>query len=206
MENRGSIGALTLLMVVAAVEILSALFSAGWCGERGGIVFESEKVVVRVLSLALRVDGTYYLANRSSSATRQRILYPFLHDSRSAVPVVDSVTVDGKPHPFRQAEEGIYFTIAAEGESPATLRIVYAQEFAKRSGCYITLSTAAWQSPLQKAEFEVHLPTAFELTGISMAVDQIDHLNDGGIIYRIRRTDFLPDSDLCIDWRPTGSD
>ena len=50
------------------------------------------------------------------------------------------------------------------------------------------------------AEFEVIVPASFALTGLSYEAEETK-LPGGGRAFRFRRTDFLPDRDLCVAWR-----
>ncbi|MFH1277585.1 MAG: hypothetical protein ABIK65_04325 [Candidatus Eisenbacteria bacterium] len=164
------------------------------------IAFHGERIVLTVLEGRIRVCGEYRFRNDGPEEAGERLFYPFPVDSMHPAPDTTSIETGGEAVPFRVGARGVAFTAEVPAASMRTYRICYEQECSVPAGCYILTTTAAWPEPLAEAEFEVIVPGGFALTRLSYEPDETEH-RDGGTVYRFRRTRFLPDRDLCVEWR-----
>jgi len=187
------------LVVVVALLAPPVLHVAG-----SGVTFDRETIRILVAGETVRVTGTYVFTNRSPTARVQDLYYPFPVDSMHpfphdiAVHAADSVS-------FRTVESGILFSIDVPPDGEATVDVIYEQRCLDNTACYILTSTAAWQRPLEAADFEITVPDSLNLAWTAYRVDRVDVVA-GARIHRIARTHFMPEKDLCLRWERLSRD
>jgi hypothetical protein len=135
------------------------------------IVFNAETIKIFVADEEVRVEGTYTFATPSSSPLIAGLFYPFPIDSTHTFP--DSILVISNGHtlPFRKVENGIFFNIRLTANDVTTVDVYYDQRCLDNTACYILTSTEAWTKPLERANFEIHVPSGFDLDFIAYEVD-----------------------------------
>jgi hypothetical protein len=169
----------------------------------GDIAFTREHIKVFVRSDKIRVEGTYTFSNPDSFPRRHGLFYPFPIDSLH--PTVDSITVRSGDDtvPFSRGGNGISFVIAVPGNGSVSYDVSYEQACLDGSGCYILTSTAAWNTPLEHAGFEIYVPDTLQLDWVSYEIDDISEEN-AFRVHVFSRVDFMPDEDLCLRWHVRG--
>ncbi|MEJ2721296.1 MAG: hypothetical protein P8181_09165 [bacterium] len=182
------------ITVVSLVAVFCGLAAAG------PVRFEREAITVWVTPDAIRVEGAYTFVNTLPVSFSQGLFYPFPIDSLH--PDVNNVSVHmgGSALEFKRMSKGVGFTIMLPASGSGTAIVSYEQSALDSSGCYILTSTSAWDAPLEEARFKVHIPDTLELIDSSYEFDRVT-AQDGERIYRFVRTDFLPETDLCLRWR-----
>jgi hypothetical protein len=166
-----------------------------------GLRFDSETVIIRVRPDHIRVDGSYTILNDTPVDRPQRLYYPFPVDSLHPTARDIEVAVGDSVVAFTRSETGILFSIPLPAQEPATFRVAYTQDCLESTGCYILMTTSAWNAPLREARFEVHVPNGIEIVTASYEFDSVEDV-DGTAVHRMMRRNFLPDTDLCFRWRP----
>jgi hypothetical protein len=169
------------------------------------VVFASESIAVFVDVRFLRVEGVYVLRNESPDLHTQKLFYPFPVDSLHPRPGYVSVRSADRPVPFRKAQRGVHFSLDIPADSTASVRVVYEQECYDNTGCYILTSTAAWDRPLEAADFEITVADGVELESVTYDVVPAEE-RPAGRVYRFGRKNFMPEKDLCLRWRPASAD
>jgi hypothetical protein len=164
-------------------------------------VFARESIAVFVDVRFLRVEGVYEFKNESKAPYSQSLFYPFPVDTLHPPPGYVSVRQGDRPIRFRKRRNGVSFPVDLPAGSTATVRVVYEQECYDNTGCYILTSTSAWNRPLEAAEFEITVADGVELEWVAYDVTPAPD-RSGARVYRFSRTDFMPEKDLCLRWRP----
>jgi hypothetical protein len=95
------------------------------------------------------------------------------------------------------------FSVEIEAEGAAGIHVIYRQACPDRSGCYILTTTAAWERPLESADFIITLAEGLDLEWTAYEVFPVDE-EDGRRRYEFSREDFMPERDLCLRWRRAG--
>jgi hypothetical protein len=179
----------------------AALLSGVWCdAARCEIVFSSEQINVFVRMSGMRVEGSYTFANPDTTLCQQWLFYPFPVDSLH--PTVDKIEIrsSGVDVPFHSKANGVFFCVSLPKRGSVVVDVCYEQTCLDSSGCYILTSTARWDSPLEHASFEVHVPDSLLLDWMAYDAEPVT-TSIGETIYRFARNDFMPDADLCLRWR-----
>lgn len=181
---------LVALLVLSAVAIASSQT----------VTFERERIKVFVEESAIRVEGTYYFSTSSPTNHAQGLYYPFPHDSLHPFPSVILVRSEGDTLSHRRVQDGVAFTVRLRPDGPTVLEVFYEQLCLDGSACYILTSTSMWRRPLERADFEIYIPSDLELRSMTYTADETIQ-NDDGEIHRFTRTQFQPERDLCLHWR-----
>ncbi len=190
---------LGLAVVLSAIVVLL-------CPHMGfaqGLRFDSETIVVKVKPDHIRITGTYTIVNDTPTDRPQRLYYPFPVDSLHPPAYNIEVMLGDSLVEFKASDIGILFSIPLPAEGSATFNVSYAQDCLDHTGCYILMTTSTWNVPLRKALFEIHIPPGIELVASSYEFDSVVEKDDAQI-HRMERNDFMPDADLCVEWRIPG--
>ncbi len=164
------------------------------------VVFEREHIRLAVSAAGVRVEGLYIFVNNSSTAHHQGLFYPFPIDSLHPEVGNIMVMVEGDTVAFRRVGDGIGFFVDVPARATSSVTVSYEQAGLDSSACYILTSTTAWNRPLERAAFEIHVPGHLELEWASYDMDLVS--DDRGVrIYEFVREEFMPDRDLCLRWR-----
>jgi hypothetical protein len=191
-----------------AVPLLAgALLSAETSGDpaRPPIRFRSERIKLFVQEYTLRVEGTYDFANPDSIPHEQALYYPFPLDDLH--PRVTEIVVRSGDStiPTRRGEDGVGFAVSIPAGDSVAVSVSYEQLCLDNSGCYILTTTARWKAPLERADFEIHVPNGIGLEWVAYEADTVV-ARKGSRVYEFSRRDFQPDRDLCLRWRTGGKD
>lgn len=165
------------------------------------VEFSRELIRVAVETGGITVDASYVFTNDGPAPQRQALFYPFPVDSLHPYPDEVDVTCDGREVGFERQGSGVVISIDVPAHGEAVMGVTYHQPSDDGSGCYILTTTAAWESPLEVARFEITVPDDLELVEVSYLVDEVV-ASGHAHIHVIDREDFLPDHDLCFSWRP----
>ncbi|UCH84334.1 MAG: DUF4424 family protein [Candidatus Latescibacterota bacterium] len=163
--------------------------------------FERETITIQVKPGGIRVEGQYTFTSAAPTPVSQTVYYPFPIDSLH--PLVDSVSVriGGSDIEYKKAPMGIGFTVPIAAAGSTTVVVSYYHGSLDNTACYILTSTEAWNAPLKEARFEVHVPDSLELVDSSFDFDSVA-TQGSGRVHRFTQSDFMPENDLCIRWRP----
>jgi hypothetical protein len=153
-----------------------------------------------VSAAGIRVEGLYIFANNSSAAHHQGLFYPFPVDSLHPEIADITVTVDGDTIAFQRVDDGVGFFIDIPARATSSFVVSYGQNSLDSSACYILTTTTAWDRPLERAAFEIHVPADLELLWVSYEIDS-ESDSRGTKIYEFIREDFMPEKDLCVRWK-----
>jgi hypothetical protein len=162
--------------------------------------FIRERVALEVFGDSVTVAGTYWFRVNDSSVQRLPILYPFPVDETAEYPShIELVNSDGKPIEFRDSRESSSIRLVMDLNAPPEFTVTYTQHLARPEARYILTTTAAWQKPLEHAEFIVSLPERYTMTSLSYDYDT-NKLENGRRIYTFSRDNFMPDHDITVQW------
>jgi hypothetical protein len=167
------------------------------------VEFTRERISIVVEDARIAVDGTYVLRNRTALDRVQNLFYPFPVDSAHPYPDSISVWQNREPLPFERSGNGLLFSVRIPAGEAAAFRVVYGQNCLDHTGCYILTTTAAWNRPLERAEFDITFGGGAEM---EWATYDLKYVGGGknGRTYEFTRERFMPDRDLCLRWK-TGA-
>lgn len=184
--------------------------------------FARERIEVEVLGEACVLTGTYYFCETGPAARQPlsverpdsanfpfniTLYYPFVVTPE--LPFPDSIQVtdlrSGRPVQFTQSARGVYFPVSVPPQDTAIYRVRYRQKTPSAKMEYILTSTQKWNRPLQSADFIIRIPQQYQLISLSPAFDRAapgstGEKNAPGMIYFIHRENFMPQSNLTIQW------
>lgn len=170
----------------------------------GPVRFVSEEIDVRVTEGRVTVTGRYHLHSDLPGTRAIPLAYPFPVNAGADFP--DTIRVyqgkDRIPVPFEEDRKGsaVFFRIEAGGDFEFTA--VYSQKLRADEAAYILTTTKAWGAPLRSARFAVTLPDSLVPVFWSYPPDRVERKTGGITVYSIHRTEFLPDRDLTLRWKP----
>jgi hypothetical protein len=185
----------------AAAAIAVGPPAAGEAPIQPGMRFEREHIRLWVQPAGVRVDGTYHFRNEFSTARVVPLLYPFPVDASHPWPtriVVSSATGDTLPF-SRPCSDAILLRVEMPAGGVGSIRVVYDQPSLDGTACYILTTTRVWERPLDRADFEIHIPSGIELESIAYDVDEMVE-RPTERVYLFRREGFMPTQDLCVSW------
>jgi len=168
------------------------------------VEFSRERIQIAVADGGIAVRASYVFSNDAPAPQRQVLFYPFPVDSLHPFPDSVDVDCDGRSIPFREQGSGLAFSVDVPARGEAVLHVFYHQPSADRSACYILTTTSKWNAPLRVARYEITVPDSLELAHVSWPVDDV-MTADGVQVHVIDRENFLPDHDLCVEWRRAAS-
>jgi hypothetical protein len=173
-----------------------------------GIRFIQEEITIAVTDTVCTVHGDYHFWNPSSQPVDDfALVYPFPVSPEMLFP--DSIIVTdrrtGQAVPYKHDDNSIAFRINVPSAEEVVYTVSYRQPVRARRFEYIMLTTRHWQHPLTLAEFEVHIPREWRLQYLSPDYDLLQETATERV-YTICREDFLPDTNLIIQWEPTDHD
>ena len=173
-----------------------------------GIQFIQEKITIAVTDTVCTVHGDYHFWNPSNQPMDDFVLvYPFPVTPDMLYP--DSITVtdrrSGQAVPYKNGDNSIAFRIDVPSAEEVIYTVTYHQPVRARRFEYVLQTTCHWQHPLALAEFEVRIPREWQLRYLSLDYDLLDE-TDTERVYTICREDFLPDTNLIIQWEPAHHD
>jgi hypothetical protein len=166
---------------------------------QGPVSFDREVIRVFLSEESIRVEGTYVFTTSAPRGGRQALHYPFPVDSLHPFPDIIAVRSGEDTLRFSRAGDGVRFTISLPPNRETTFDVDYEQRCLQPHGCYILTTTAAWERPLKRADFEVHVPDAIRLVSSTYDMEEMRG-GEGGRVYTFSRTEFMPDTDLCLSW------
>lgn len=169
------------------------------------MAFDSEWVRLYIQEDTVEVRGTYWLLCRRRLDHPLPLFYPFPQDSllggarlvsaqaRSGGAAPQSLRVDDLPQ-----APGV--RLWAPPCTADTLRIdaVYRQQARAGYARYVVTTTRAWDRPLRRARFEIHLPRGAHPVGFSFPFRAQE--SDSGGPYIFEADSFLPDHDIEVRW------
>lgn len=189
-------------MKVVLISILSALALLGAQTSAQSVQFVREEITVRVADKSCALEGVYYFKNPGPSPAGCSILYPLI--DTDSLPYPDSITVlddsTARPIGFEKTTEGVLFYLSVPPQQTRRIRIWYSHRTPVRRFEYILTSTQAWGRPLERAEFHIVVPEFLTLVSCSPPFDTKE-TSEHRIIYRITRSNFMPGSNLTVQWK-----
>jgi hypothetical protein len=185
-----------LILVLIAVMFPLARASAQ------SIQFSREEITVIVSDKSCTLEGVYYFRNPGPGSAECSILYPLI--DTDSLPYPDSITVlDDSTREaigFERSTEGVVFYLNVPALQTRKIRIWYNQRTPLQQFEYILTSTQAWGRPLERAEFHIVVPESLTMISCSPSFDTKEQ-SEHGIIYHIKRNNFMPASNLTIQWK-----
>lgn len=166
--------------------------------------FHREHVTVEPSDRRVRVVGVYYFRNESDRPLATAIEYPFPVDRNHMMPFRIRVWEEAEegltPLGFTRADASVRWQMQFAPREERIVRVEYVQEIKRNRAVYIVTTTHAWGRPIELAEFEFRVPAHLEDVELSFEPDHVSVSGDT-VVYYMRATDFLPDSDLTVAWR-----
>ena len=155
---------------------------------------------------SLRIDGWYVMTCHSETERSYSLFYPYPRDDKldGARTLALAVRVGNGPWQSTSWQEmpkgrGARWRIPVVPDSTVTVRTTYRQARCADYARYIVTTTGSWGAPLQKAEFEIHLPPGVKNPSFSYPFIQGQ---DG--IWRYAKIDFNPEVDILVEWGGSG--
>jgi hypothetical protein len=164
------------------------------------VIFEREVIEVTLGVGRIRVAGTYHFRNNSDSPLIQGLYYPVPVDSTHPFPDRIVVTVGADTLDYQTSPAAVMFRVLLPAGGPVVVRVCYEQACPSSDACYILTTTAAWNRPLNRADFFIRVPDDLILEWAAYDIDEVTY-GEGVSIHQFSRMDFMPDRDLCLRWR-----
>jgi len=167
------------------------------------VVFTSEKVVISLDSVFVRVSADYEFTNFSGDSLTTAILYPVPKSpvglSFDTLLILDPVH-QGKYVSYQLINDtAALFRITLPPGRATNCRIFYRQQHYGHSARYIVTTTRAQKQPLKRAEFELIVPVSLKIVKFSFEPSSESRFDDC-IIYRWNFTGFYPDRDMDFEF------
>lgn len=170
---------------------LSAQNSPHW------LDFFQEKIEIFLSPGHAKVYGDYYFRNLTQGAISTKIAYPFPVDNKHQYP--DSIVIEDID--FEELSDAVHFTMQFNANEMKNFRVIYTQDLSTNEFRYILMTTHSWSNAIQKAEFIVHTPKAWQCH-FTIQSDSIQLKGEENIYYMTRKN-FLPKDDFIIQWKDT---
>jgi hypothetical protein len=130
------------------------------------------------------------------------IYYPFSNRFNLSEP--DSIKIsdlsNGKVISYNEYKDGIKFSIFIPTNDQLIFEVIYHQKTPSQKMEYILTTTQKWNRPLEKAEFIINIDSELNLESLSMEYDY-KKVTNIFTTYFISKTEFMPDSNLILEWR-----
>ncbi len=169
----------------------------------GPVSFDREYVVVRPSDGRTRVRGDYYFRNTTDDTLSATMSYPFPVDTYHGVPLkIRAWAYEGdEPRIIGFINEGdaIRWSMNFGPREERRIRVEYVQMTSRNRARYIVKTTRQWGKPIELAEFEFRVPGSLGDVSLSFKPDRVETLGDTTVYY-MKRTSFMPDSDLEVRW------
>lgn len=170
------------------------------------ISFDSEWIRLYIRGDSLEIRGTYWFWCRGRAESAISLFYPFPQDSLLRGARMVSLVAQqggGVPTPIRfedvpQANGARWRVPPCTGDTMA-VEAVYRQALVTDYARYIVTTTKAWDRPLRRARFEIHLPQGAEPLEFSFPFQKRER--DGDTFYVYEAMSFFPDRDIIVRWR-----
>jgi hypothetical protein len=172
-------------------------------GKRRPVSFVAEEISLKIAGSRVSVTGRYLLQSDLPDKRAIPLAYPFPVGGAGHYP--DTIRVfrgkDLAPVPFDEdrKQAAVFFRI--EGEGDVEFTAYYSQKLRKREATYILTTTKEWGAPLQSATFHVTLPDSLIPIFWSYLPDRSER-SGNQVTYIIHRTNFLPERDMIVRWKP----
>jgi hypothetical protein len=184
------------LKVIALIILFFILLSAQ------NPIFYKERVELHIKKDNCRVTGTYYFKNNGTLPVDKMIYYPISKNYGLLEP--DSINVYNLSNdtliPHASYKEGISFSLFIPAEKTVVYQVIYFQKTPNQKVEYILTTTKSWNRPLESAEFIIKLHSGLSLESLSMEYEY-KKISNNYTSYFISRHNFMPDSNLIIEWR-----
>lgn len=161
--------------------------------------FIRERIAIDVYGDSVSVTGTYWFRVNTDSTGRFPIRYPFPVDEQHGYPSRVQVTgADGEPISCTHDTtlSSVHFPLDLGNPS---FTVSYTQHISATNTRYILTTTAAWEQPLEYAEFTISIPEDYQLLSLSYEYDDMQSQN-GRRIFSFAREQFMPVRDLVVSW------
>lgn len=173
------------------------------------LIFDSEQIALTVLGDSLEVRGRYLLRCQGRGGGEIPLLYPFPRDSLLGgwrfVSLAVRAGAAAPPAPARweivPRSDAVRWWLPPCASDTLIAEAVYRQALRDDYARYIVTTTRAWERPLRRAEFEIRLPAGAEPVEFGFPFTAV--AGEPGL-YRYEATDFLPDHDITVRWRPAA--
>ena len=174
--------------------------------DKSTVDFFMEEITLQVSDSTSHVEGVYYFRNNTSKEFDFPVLFPFYTDSLTSYPhVIEPYLLEnGKRNKLSYKNlpnfSGIRFRIPLQADKTTAWHLDYSQKIRAKRAVYIITSTAAWKKPLEKATYYFIAPESFSGVEIWPEADTA-YTDDGNIIYKCIRENFMPSKDMKISWK-----
>ncbi len=175
--------------------------------------FDSERIRLHIVGDSLEVRGTYYFVCERRTQREIPLFYPFPDDSllggarmvALAARTAPPDTTRGAARPSAPARweslprvHGVRWWMPPCMGDTLVAESVYRQRLHREYARYIVTSTRAWNRPLRRALFEIHLPDGATPTEFSFPFTKRE--GNGQIYYTFEADSFFPDRDIVVRW------
>ncbi len=168
------------------------------------IRFFAERITMSIHGEHVRVEGRYFFRNEGEQVIKSPILYPFPVDSSMLFPdsIHVSIVRSGgtlEKLAYREMKKGVTFGMEFPPGQSTEVVVAYRQLVKRRTARYILTSTRSWGKPLEEAEFFIEVPHDCEITSLSYD-DFEPWKGEDRNVYHMKKTNFMPDTDISISW------
>jgi hypothetical protein len=179
-------------------------------GEAFSLIFDSEWIRLDIVGDSLEVQGTYVFRCRAPVVQSIPLFYPFPRDSLLGGARMVSLAFRAGPASSAQARweelplaSGVRWWLPPCRGDSIVAEAIYRQKIKAAYARYIVTTTQVWGRPLRRANFEIRLPSGAEPLDFSFPFER--RSKRGEIYYTYQAEDFLPDRDIVVRWRLSGS-
>lgn len=177
------------------------------------IRFDSERIRLHIVGDSLEVRGTYYLVCVRQTRGEIPLFYPFPDDSLLGGARMVALTAraasanipreEARPAAPARWESlprvrGVRWWMPPCTGDTLVAESVYRQKLHGEYARYIVTSTRAWNRPLRRAQFEIHLPDGVTPTEFSFPFTKRNR--NGQVYYSFEADSFFPDRDIIVRW------
>ena len=147
------------------------------------------------------VTGIYYL--RSDRNSNEILVYPYPVDSLYGA--VDSIyiynlTTDKKVTPLKTDLYKTVFNLDFPSPGDLVIQISYRQKLNGNRAEYILKSTIGWKKPLNQANYQLMVPSGFQISSFSMA-PQDSIVTDQEVVYLWNKDNYIPSENLIFEYK-----
>lgn len=204
-----------VLAVLTAGVLIGLAGAGGFDPLEGGfpVRFDSERIRLHIVGDSLEARGTYYLVCERRTQREIPLFYPFPDDSllggvrmvALTVRVAPASTPRDAARPAAPARweslarvHGVRWWMPPCTGDTLVAESVYRQKLHGDYARYIVTSTRAWNRPLRRALFEIHLPDG--ATPAEFSFPFVKREKNGRVYYAFEADSFFPDRDIVVRW------
>jgi hypothetical protein len=169
-------------------------------GSSQGLNFYKENITMKIDPGYFHVTGIYYL--KSDRIANEILVYPYPVDSLYGA--VDSIciynmTTNKLVKPLKTDSYKTIFNIDFPQAGEQVIQISYRQKLTGNRAEYILKSTIGWKKTLDQANYQLIVPSAFQISNFSI-VPQDSIVTSQEIIYLWNKNNYMPAENLIFSY------